>query len=228
MKSITTVRKVASGTGFPLTGFLSIIGLLCLAGAGCRSLPCPEAAPAEKLIWSSFDLLPPGAHTNHLAAGSINFQAADLDQVLQIYQEISGRSVIRPSALPAARISVRNQAALTRVEVLQLLDTALAQNGIAMVLSGEKAVKAVPAATAPMESPPLINRRWQDLPESDSFMSCVIHPKRLKAIELVALLQPLAKTPNAILPVASANELILRDYSSNIRRMLQTIENLDK
>jgi general secretion pathway protein D len=193
--------------------------------AGCRSVP---PAPVEKKTWSSFDRVPEGASSQTLAIGAIQFRSADLSQVLQVYQELSGRSVLRPNTLPAVVVSVSNQTALTRVEALQLLDTALAQNGIAMVLSGDNAVKAVPVAQAVMESPPLITLPWQDLPQSDSFMSCVVQLKKLKAINTVAVLQPMAKTPNAILAVASANQLILRDYSSNIRRMLQVIENLEK
>jgi general secretion pathway protein D len=197
----------------------------CLAIAGCRTAP---TAPKEKKTWSSFDKTTGGTNSGTLIIGAIQFRSADVNQVLQVYQELSGRSVIRPTALPAVQISVSNQTPLSRVEALQLLDTALAQNGIAMVLSGDNAVKAVPVAQAGAESPPLITLRWQELPQSDSYMSYVVQLKNLKAVEVVAVLQPLAKTPHAIFPVASANQLMLRDYSSNIRRMLQVIENLEK
>ena len=45
---------------------------------------------------------------------------------------------------------------------------------------------------------------------------------------MVPVLIPLAKTSNAIVPIDSSGELILRDYSSNIRRMLQVLEDFEK
>ncbi len=158
----------------------------------------------------------------------MDFQNAELRQVLAIYQELSGRTVIRPASLPAPTITVRNQNPLTRVQALQLLDTVLAENGITMVLAGDNAVKAVPHAMAVTESPPEITLPWQDLPDSGSFMMRTVHLKHCKATELVPALMPFAKTPNALLPMDGANLLIIRDYSSNVRRMLQVIQELEK
>jgi general secretion pathway protein D len=177
---------------------------------------------------SSFDVEAPQAGTNDLPLGTLNFQNSDLAQVLAIYQEISGRTVVRPATLPSPTISVRNQTELTRVQALQLLDTVLAQNGIAMVLSGDTAVKAVPEARASSESPPEITLPWKSLPDSGSFMMRRVRLKTVRPSEVVPVLMPLAKTPNAIIAVDSSGELILRDYSSNIRRMLEVLEDLEK
>ena len=59
-------------------------------------------------------------------------------------------------------------------------------------------------------------------------MTCTVHLKRLRAVELVPVLQPMTKIPNGIMPIQAANLLILRDYSANIRRMLKLIEELEK
>jgi type II secretory pathway component GspD/PulD (secretin) len=109
-----------------------------------------------------------------------------------------------------------------------LLDTVLAENGIAMILAGDTAVKPVPEVIASKEAPPQINRPWQELPDSGSYMACTVHLKRLRAVELVPVLVPVAKVPNGIMPIQEPNLLILRDYSANIRRMLQLIEELEK
>ena len=69
-------------------------------------------------------------------AGMLKLADADLEQVLNLYQELSARTVIRGTNLPPVKISLHNQTPLTRVETLQLLDTALVQNGITMVLVG--------------------------------------------------------------------------------------------
>lgn len=207
------------------------IGVLCVlsvAFVGCCAPPTSKPAAATKTrTYSSFDV-GSGRGEADLQPGNLNFINTDLVQVLNIYQELSGRTVIRPATLPAPTISIRNQTPVTRVGALQLLDTVLAQNGIAMVLVGDESVKAVPEARAGMESPPEINLPWKDLPDSGSFMMRRVHLKKLKPSEIVPVLQPMARAPNAIMPLDISRELILRDYSSNVKRMLQVLEDIEK
>jgi general secretion pathway protein D len=204
------------------------IALLCLGLASCATTSGnnPQAKTHPR-TFSSFDVSSGHKAEEEFALGTLNFQNADLTQVLAVYQEISARTVIRPATLPAPTISVRNQTPLSRVQALQLLDTVLAQNGIAMILVGETAVKAVPEVRAPSESPPEITLPWKDLPDSGSFMMRKVQLKTLRPSEVVPVLQPLAKTPNSILPIDYSKELVLRDYSSNIRRMLQLLQDLE-
>jgi type II secretory pathway component GspD/PulD (secretin) len=108
-----------------------------------------------------------------------------------------------------------------------LLDTALAENGIAMVLAGDFAVKAVPAAQAATESPPEITLPADKLPDSGSFMMRTVKLKKVRAVEVIPVLQPFAKAPNALVPIAASNQLIIRDYSSNVRKMLELLEELE-
>jgi type II secretory pathway component GspD/PulD (secretin) len=221
---MSTIGKQLSSAR-PAVGQVLLLwaGLLVAGLTGCCHTP---PAPAEKKTYSSFDLPTRRAAQTELAAGSLNLQSADLDQVLSIYQELSGRTVIR-GPLPRPAITVRNQTPLTRVQALQLLDTALAQNGIAMVLAGDTAVKAVPNAMAASEGPPEITLPWEALPDSSSFMSRTVHLKKVRASELVPALMPFAKTPNALLPIDAGNLLIIRDYSANVRRMLQVLQELE-
>lgn len=204
-------------------GSLTLTGLVCLGlAAGCAS---PPARPQKRTL-SSFDIPASSAGRQQIAAGMIHFQNADLFQVLDVYQELSGRTVIR-GPLPHPTISMRNQTRLTRVQALQLLDTALAENGIAMVLAGDDAVKGVPVAQASSEAPPNITLPVELLPDSGSFMSRTVQLKNVKAVEVIPVLQPLAKAPNALLPIAWSNQLVIRDYSANVRRMLQLLQELE-
>ena len=76
----------------------------------------------------------------------IKFQDADIGQVLDIYQELTGRTVLKPSSLPATKVSIKTQTELSRTEAIQALDSILSMNGIAMVPQGTKFVKAVAEA----------------------------------------------------------------------------------
>ena len=201
---------------------ISLAALLWLGMAGCAT-----HSTTHPQTFSSFDVPSGRPAQRELLVGSLNFQNADLAQVLAIYQELSKRTVIRPTTLPAPTISLRNQTPLSRVEALQLIDTVLAENGIAMVLAGDTAVKAVPMAQASQESPPEISLPWRSLPDSGSFMMRTVQLKKLKPSELVPVLMPFCKAPNAILPIDSRGQLILRDYSSNIRKMLKLVEDME-
>jgi type II secretory pathway component GspD/PulD (secretin) len=207
---------------------ISVIALLCLGIAGCatRSTTHPENSHPQS--FSSFDVTNGRPPERKFVVGIMDFKNADLTQVLEMYQQISQRTVIRPTTLPAQTISLRNQTPLTRVEALQLIDTVLAENGIAMVLAGDTAVKAVPVAQATQASPPEISLPWQSLPDSGSFMMRTVQLKKLRPSELVPVLMPFCKAPGAVLPIDSRRQLILRDYSSNIRKMLKLVEDLEK
>lgn len=78
--------------------------------------------------------------------GLIKFLEADLLQVLDVYQELTGRTVLRPGWMPLAKITVRSQTPLTRSEAIWMLDALLLFANIAMVPEGEKFVFAVPPA----------------------------------------------------------------------------------
>lgn len=207
--------------------WIPFVALLCLGIAGCATHPTTHPEKSHAQTFSSFDVPESRAAQGEYLAGTLNFQNAELMQVLAIYQEISKRTVIRPSTLPAPTISLRNQTPLSRVQTLQLLDSVLAVNGIAMVLSGDTAVKAVPVAQAAQESPPEIDLPWRSLPDSGSFMMRTVQLKKLRPSELVPALMPFGKAPNAVIPIDSRSQLILRDYSSNIRKMLKLVEDLE-
>jgi general secretion pathway protein D len=206
---------------------ISIAAMLCLGIAGCATHSISHPENSHPQTFSSFDVPSGRPAQREFLAGSLNFQNAELTQVLAIYQEISKRTVIRPTTLPAPTISLRNQTPLNRVEALQLMDTVLAENGIAMVLAGDTAVKAVPVAQANQESPPEISLPWRSLPDSGSFMMRTVQLKKLRPSELVHVLIPFCKAPGAVLPLDSSGQLILRDYSSNIRKMLKLVEDLE-
>lgn len=185
--------------------------------ASAAKAPVTEAAPRT---CSSFD--PPGLGEE--LGQMFKLQEADLFAALTLYQAVSGRMVVRAPNLPAARITLATEPALNRKQVLQALDTALAQQGIVMVLLGERFVKAVPLADAAHEAPPVIDLPWRQLPESQSLLQYVVPLKGKSVTELVPLLGQLAGLPNSVIGYKEGNVLILRDYSVNVRRMMEVLE----
>jgi general secretion pathway protein D len=175
-----------------------------------------------------------GATTNAppeetLPAGTINFPATDLNQVLQIYSELVGRTVLRPTTLPAPTITLKTQTPLTRHEAIQAFDAVLALNGIAVVNVGDKFVKVVPTANAGQVGAAFSKDKVDQLPDLGQFVTHVVQTTYVKPTELVPALTPFASPglANGILPIDPSQILVLRDYSENVKRMLEMVKRID-
>lgn len=81
-----------------------------------------------------------------LPAGMVKFQGADHFQALEIYQELSGRTVLAPSNLRPVQFSVKSQTELSRDEALWMFDEVFRLSGVVVAPRGEKFVT-VSAAT---------------------------------------------------------------------------------
>lgn len=201
--------------------------LVCGLLAGC-STPQSNQPRTVKTTYSSFDQLEEVSDKSILGPGAINFKGAYLNQFLQVYQDISARTVISSPQLPQVSVTVQNATPLSLIQVLQLFDSALAQHGVAMVYSGENVVKAVPVALAGQEAGPVVDLPAEKLPESSSYMVRFVRLEHHKPSEVVPLIQPFAKVPNGIIAMEKERMLVLRDFSNNIRQMLKLIEESEK
>jgi general secretion pathway protein D len=197
-------------------------------------LPAPglAAQPKSATDLTAVEARPPGTNATPeetLPAGTINFPATDLNQVLQIYAELVGRTVLRPTTLPAPTITLKTQTPLTRREAIQAFDAVLALNGIAVVNVGDKFVKVVGTQQAGQIGGPFSNQKADQLPEMGQYVTHVTQTTYVKPTELVPVLTPFASAglANGILPIDSSQIIVLRDYSENIKRMLEMIKKID-
>jgi len=113
---------VARGGKFILIGTTSDLPLL-------KSIPAPPETNA-----ASEELFPPGF---------IKFNDADLLQFLDVYQDLTGRTVLRPQDIRYPTVSMQSYNPLSRAEVIWMMDTALRLNEIAMVNESDAFVFAV-------------------------------------------------------------------------------------
>ena len=201
--------------------------------------PGGAADPANNVLGKPAAANTPGAAGDTLTAataatdeekmlepGMIKFQDSDLLQVLDIYQDLTGRTIIRPTSLPATKISVRSQTPLTRKEAVSLLDTVLAMNGITMIPQGTKFVKAVVEGQAAPQAPEFADPD-APLENTTRYVTKIIQLKNALPREVAPALQPLAKMANSIMAIDSSSILVLRDYEENIKRMEELLERID-
>ena len=178
----------------------------------------------------------PGAGANAAAGnpdeevfgpGFIKFSDADLVQVLEIYQELTGRTVLKPNSLPATKINIRSQTQLTRREAIQALDSILSLNQITMIPQGDKFVKAVPQGSAFQEAGPFNDLPTELLPEAGVFTTMIYQLKNAVPNDVLPAIQPFSKLPNSIIGIPSSGILVLRDYAENVKRMVELLDKID-
>jgi general secretion pathway protein D len=181
--------------------------------SSATSTPATATAPAT----SSEEMIP---------AGTINFQGVDVDQVLQVYAQYVGRTLLR-AGLPSAKIVLQTETPLTKSEVIQALQGVLALNGIALINIGDKFVKAVPVAQAGQAGQAFNSETASQLPDIGQYVTHIVQLNYVKPSEIAPYLQQFANIPNAVFPIDSNGLLILRDYAENIKRMLEFIKKVD-
>jgi general secretion pathway protein D len=162
-----------------------------------------------------------------LPQGMIDFRSADLTQVLDIYSMMVNRTILRPATLPAPTVTLTTRGQLTMREGIQALEAVLALNGITMINMGDKFVKAMPEAQGNTAGGRFDTNGAAQLPEMGQYVTHVVQLKYAKPSEMVAVLQPFVKIPNAILPIDTSQMLVLRDYTENVKRMLELIKEID-
>ena len=164
----------------------------------------------------SQELIPPGL---------INFQGVPVDQVLEVYAQLVGRTLLRAS-LPQASIVLKTETPLTKQEAIQALQAVLALNGIALINVGDKFVKVLATDQAGTAGEQFNNQNPSQLPELGSYITRIVQLHYVKPSVMAPILQPLAH-PNAIIPIDDNGIVVLRDYSENIKRMMEMVSNID-
>ena len=114
-----------------------------------------------------------------IPAGNINFQGVDVSQVLDVYAQLVGRTMLR-AGLPPAQIILRTETPLTKTEAIQALQAVLALNGIALVNVGDKFVKVLPVDQANSAGAKIDHGEASQLPEMGSYVTHIVQLKYVK------------------------------------------------
>jgi general secretion pathway protein D len=166
---------------------------------------------------NSQEMIPPGL---------IDFQGVDVSQVLEVYAQLVERTLLR-AGLPQAQIVLKTETPLTKAEAIEALQAVLALNGIAVINVGDKFVKVLPTSDAGTAAEQFSTNNVNELPELGSYTTRIVQLKYVKPSLMVPIIQPFAKSPNAILPIDDNGILVLRDNSENIKRMMEMVKAVD-
>jgi general secretion pathway protein D len=161
---------------------------------------------------------------------SYTFPAIPVEQLLDIYADLVGRTLLRATSgsesIPStATVTLKTESPLTRSEAIVALETILGMNGITIVPIGDKFAKVVTEAAAPSSGGTI--SADTNLPVAGKFVTQIVQVKYAAVEDLVKILQPFSRIKDSIIALPSTQTLILRDYSENVARMLEMVKKID-
>lgn len=201
-----------------------------VVGFGQAAPAAPASAAAPAVVPGAVAAVPlPGLNGSD-QIGPVILRDETVAQVLDLMQRWTGKSILRPQALPASVYTLSLPASITRDEALLALETLLNLNGIAVIQQGDKFLKVVPNLVAKAESPQLITGSVLSLPPSGRIASKIFTLKHANAQELVAQIASSLNTTLASPPVyfGRNNALLITDSISNLQKIETLTMQIDR
>ena len=161
-----------------------------------------------------------------MAGITFNYEGVDVNQVLNVYADMVGRTLLH-AGLPQATIVLKTQSPLTRTEAIEALQAVLALNGIVVVNIGEKFVKVLPPDQAGASGGSLDSTDAAHLPDVGTYVTHIAQLKYVKPSVVASLIQSFGKLPGNLFPIDDNGILVMRDYTENVKRMLEMIDRID-
>jgi general secretion pathway protein D len=161
--------------------------------------------------------------------GPVQMRGETLEAVLFQLGRLTGRSIIRPQALPATEGYTISLPPMPKSEVVLALETMLNLSGIAVNPLGDKFLKIVPLGQARTEAPEMIDGSTLGLPPSGRVATKLFRLAFLRVGELKDQIAPLLN-PNLGGPVnfEKTNAVLITDSISTLQRIETLITELDK
>ena len=199
--------------------------LLALLAVGATYPFAANGAPPPP---SATDPKPGSA--NEAVGSPLKLRDESVDQVLALIERLTGKTVLRPQALPNATFTITLNGSVTKEETIRALETLLSLNGIAITPLDDKFLKVTPLAIARSEAPELIDGSTLLLPASGRLASKVFQLNFLRINEfmpqIAGLLNPGTGSPPVLFE--KANAALVTDSLTNLQRIETLIARLDQ
>ena len=154
---------------------------------------------------------------------------ADVGAILKLYTAHSGKKIIQAKGLPLTeQIKFDGQYQGTNEEILVLLEALLVQHGVAIIPFSTRLVKAVSTASAHKEALAFSRGASGDLPEADRYITKIVKVKHVSPRDLKNFLESMGRMPKSVETFEASKTIIIRDFASNVKRMMETIEEVDQ
>ncbi len=196
---------------------------LCLSFAVCLGVASVAAQPqpSEEPV--------PVNQPDELV-GPIKLPDADIDTVLGLLEIYTGRSILRPQQLPTATYRLVIDRKIPKSEAILYLETILSLNQVGVAPLGKNALKVVALSQIKTEAPEMIVGSTLDLPPSGRIATKLFQLEFLRVNEFVPQITPMMSpgVANGVVPLDKANAALITDTVSNLQRVEQLLQQLDK
>ena len=197
-----------------------LASLFALSTALFAQAPAPAAKPAAPDVKPNGDEMIP----------SFKISGLPIDGVLAALEFHTGRSILRPAALPTAEYTLVIDRPIPRSELILAIETLLALNQIGVAPLGERFLKVIALAQAKTEAPEMIAGSAFDQPASGKIATKVFQFDFLRVNEFMPQLQGLL-TPGVgggVVILDKTNAALVTDSVSNLQRIENLIKALDR
>ena len=162
--------------------------------------------------------------------GPVSLRDDTVAQVLDILQKWTGKTVLRPQALPPNLYTLNLPVGATRAEALLAIETLLNLNGVAVIQQGDRFLKVVPNNVAKSESPSLITESTLNLPSSGRVASKIFILKHANGQEVVGQIASMLNATLATPPVyfGRNNAILVTDSIMNLQKIETLLNQLDR
>ena len=210
--------------------YLLLAAALVPASSFAQAAPAPAAAPTAAPVAGVVAAIPLPGLSGSDQVGPVILRDETIAQVLDLMQRWTGKSILRPQALPASVYTLSLPASITRDEALLAIETLLNLNGIAVIQQGDKFLKVVPNLVAKAESPTLLMGSTLELPPSGRIATKIYTLKHANAQEFITQIISSLNTTLASPPVyfGRNNAFLITDSITNLQKVEKLVVELDR
>ncbi len=150
-------------------------------------------------------------------------------QVIELYEQLTGKIVLRRQDIPAAKINFNSRGPISQSEAVLALESLLSLNGIMLTEVGGRFLKAVPASNVNQNTPVMLSGSTLDLPASQQIYTKFFRLKYLDAEESRdGVIAPLLSNQSHLVAFNKANALLVSDALLNLQRVETMLLSLDQ
>jgi hypothetical protein len=202
----------------------------------CSHMALPFPFPRALLVLGLFLYTLGGSSlraqdTGALPAGSSNYQKAPVSSILDLYEQLSGKHLIRDANLDGVPPVSINATGLSKPDMLKLIEATLLLNGVAIIPVDENNLKVVTVGTNknPRSEGVKLYANAADLPTDDEVVSYYMPLDYIPPQEAASIFTQVAPvhTYGAYVPAPSAQAVIITENTSVIRQLIALKELID-
>jgi type II secretory pathway component GspD/PulD (secretin) len=156
----------------------------------------------------------------------LNFRNAPIDLVLNHLSEAAG-FIIEMDTNVRGNVSVISSHAMTKDEVVDLLNSVLHRNGYAAIRTGDRTLKIMDLSSAKLRNLVRIGNEPSAIPNNDETVTQIIPIRYVEAGQLVSDISPFVSPNATIIANQAGNSIVITDTQANIRHLLEIIKAID-